>query len=88
MINLIESFGDREESVYSAELYLLRGIAEIPDDIRSYTEKHHPEYLESPKTWQELQLNESQLTESKKYIDAQWDSDARPVGSIFENPSS
>jgi len=75
--------------VYHSDSYkLLRGIAEIPDDIRSYTEKHHPEYLESPKTWQELQLNESQLTESKKYIDAQWDSDARPVGSIFERPSS
>ncbi|MEJ2139458.1 MAG: DUF1838 family protein [Gammaproteobacteria bacterium] len=75
--------------VYHSDSYkLLRGIAEIPDDIRSYTEKHHPEYLESPKTWQELQLNESQLTESKKYIDAQWDSDARPVGSIFEKPSS
>jgi hypothetical protein len=74
--------------VYHSDSYkLLRGIAEIPDDIRSYTEKHHPEYLESPKTWQELQLNESQLTESKKYIDAQWDSDARPVGSIFEKPS-
>ncbi len=73
--------------VYHSESYkLLRGVAELPDDIRRYTEKHHPEYLESPKTWQSLQLNESQLTESKKYIDKQWNSDARPVGSIFEKP--
>lgn len=74
--------------VYHSESYkLLRGVAELPEYIRSYTEKNHPEYLESPKTWQALQLNESQLTESKKHIDEQWDSEVRPVGSIFEIPS-
>ncbi len=70
--------------VYHSDSYkLLRGIEELPADIRSYTEKNHPEYLESPQTWQDLKLNESQLTESKKEIDRRWNSDKRPVGSIF-----
>jgi len=70
--------------VYHSDAYkLLRGVDEIPASIRAYTEEHHPKYLESPKTWQDLKLNESQLTESKKKIDARWDSDQRPVGSIF-----
>jgi len=71
--------------VYHSDSYkLLRGVDEIPAPMRAYTEKHHPKYLESPRTWQDLKLNESQLTESKKGIDARWDSDQRPVGSVFE----
>lgn len=70
--------------VYHSDSYkLLRGVDEIPTSMRAYTEEHHPKYLESPKTWQDMKLNESQLTESKKKIDARWDSDQRPVGSIF-----
>jgi hypothetical protein len=71
--------------VYHSDSYkLLRGAAEIPAYIRNYTEKHHPQYLESPKIWQGLEENESQLTESKKEIDARWDKEQRPVGSVFE----
>jgi hypothetical protein len=71
--------------VYHSDSYkLLGGIDDIPADIRAYTEKHHPDYLQSPQTWQSLKENESQLTESKKEIDKRWDSDDRPVGSIFE----
>jgi hypothetical protein len=71
--------------VYHSDSYkLLRGITEVPAHIRAYTEEHHPKYLESPKTWQALNQNESQLTESKKLIDARWDSEQRPVGSIFD----
>jgi len=73
--------------VYHSDSYkLLGGVREIPPEILAHTEKHHPEYLESPSKWQELHLNESQLTESKKAIDARWDSDERPVGSIFGAP--
>jgi hypothetical protein len=71
--------------VYHSDSYkLLGGLDDIPPVIRTYTEKHHPKYLESPKTWQSMKLNESQLTVSKREIDARWDSDARPVGSVFE----
>jgi len=70
--------------VYHSDSYkLLGGVAELPATIRSHTEKHHPEYLESPKQWQDLALNESQMTESKKVIDARWNSEQRPVGSVF-----
>jgi hypothetical protein len=71
--------------VYHSDSYkLLGGIDEIPPYIRAYTEENYPEYLQSPQTWQELQLNESQLTESKKEIDRRWDSATRPVGSVFD----
>jgi len=71
--------------VYHSDSYkLMGGVAEIPDAIRAYTEENYPLYLESPRTWQDLKLNESQLTESKKEIDARWDSEVRPVGSVFE----
>jgi len=70
--------------VYHSDAYkLLGGLDDIPKDILKYTEKHHPKYLESPKTWQSMQLNESQLTVSKREIDARWDSDVKPVGSVF-----
>ncbi len=70
--------------VYHSDSYkLLGGIDEVPTDIRKHTEKHYPQYLESPRTWQDLSLNESQLTESKKEIDKRWDSDVVPVGSVF-----
>ena len=72
--------------VYHSDSYkLLGGTKDIPAEILAYTEKNHPEYLESPREWQDLRLNESQLTESKKLIDQRWDSDQRPVGSIFDN---
>lgn len=70
--------------VYHSDAYkLLGGLDDIPTNIRKYTEKHHPKYLESPQTWQSMQLNESQLTVSKREIDARWDSDVKPVGSVF-----
>lgn len=70
--------------VYHSDSYkLLGGIAELPPAIRAHTEKNYPEYLESPKEWQDLALNESQITESKKAIDARWNSAKRPVGSVF-----
>jgi hypothetical protein len=72
--------------VYHSDAYkLLNGVDDLPRDILKYTEKNHPKYLESPKTWQSLKLNESQLTVSKREIDARWDSDKRPVGGVFEN---
>jgi hypothetical protein len=71
--------------VYHSDSYkLLNGLDDVPPDILRYTEKNHPKYLESPKTWQSLKLNESQLTVSKREIDQRWDSDTRPVGSVFE----
>jgi hypothetical protein len=71
--------------VYHSDAYkLLNGLDDIPSAIRSYTEKHHPKYLESPKTWQSLAGNESQLTVSKDEIDARWNSADKPVGSVFE----
>jgi hypothetical protein len=71
--------------VYHSDSYkLLNGVADIPPNILKYTEKNHPKYLESPKEWQSMKLNESQLTVSKREIDERWDSDARPVGSVFE----
>jgi Protein of unknown function (DUF1838) len=70
--------------VYHSTSYkLLGGIAELPPAIRAHTEKNHPEYLESPREWQDLSLNQSQMTESKKAIDARWNSETRPVGSVF-----
>ncbi len=71
--------------VYHSDSYkLLEGVKQIPPDILAHTEKHHPKYLESPREWQSLALNESQLTVSKQEIDARWDSDRRPVGNVFE----
>lgn len=70
--------------VYHSDSYkLLNGLDGIPANIRAYTEKHHPKYLESPQTWQSMALNESQLTVSKREIDKRWGSDKRPVGSVF-----
>lgn len=71
--------------VYHSDSYkLLNGVADIPPDILKYTEKHHPKYLESPKEWQSMKLNESQLSVSKREIEQRWDSENRPVGSVFE----
>jgi hypothetical protein len=71
--------------VYHSDSYkLLNGVDDIPPAILKYTEKNHPKYLESPQTWQSLKLNESQLTVSRREIDERWDSDERPVGSVFE----
>ena len=71
--------------VYHSDSYkLLNGLDGLPPAIRDYTEKNHPKYLESPKEWQSLALNESQLSVSKREIDKRWDSDKRPVGSVFE----
>jgi len=71
--------------VYHSDSYkLLNGLDDVPANILKYTEKNHPKYLESPKEWQSLKLNESQLTVSKREIDERWGSDNRPVGSIFE----
>lgn len=70
--------------VYHSDSYkLLGGLDDIPPAIRQHTEKHYPKYLESPKTWQSMKLNESQLTVSKREIDERWDSNVRPVGSVF-----
>jgi hypothetical protein len=70
--------------VYHSDSYkLLNGLDGIPAYIRAYTEKNYPKYLESPKTWQSMALNESQLTVSKREIDERWGSDKRPVGSVF-----
>lgn len=71
--------------VYHSDSYKLRdGLDGLPPAIREYTEKNHPKYLESPKEWQSLAENESQLSVSKREIDKRWDSDDRPVGSVFQ----
>ena len=71
--------------VYHSDSYkLLEGVSQIPADILAHTEKHHAKYLESPQEWQSLGLNESQLTVSKREVDARWDSELRPVGAVFE----
>ncbi|NND53956.1 MAG: DUF1838 family protein [Gammaproteobacteria bacterium] len=71
--------------VYHCDSYkLLEGVQQIPADILAYTEKHHAKYLQSPSEWQSLRLNESQLTVSKREVDERWDSEVRPVGSVFE----
>ena len=45
MINLIERFGDREETIYSAELYLLRGVAETSNAL--VNARYWPEFMEA-----------------------------------------
>lgn len=77
--------GDRPGSmVFHSHAYkLLGGAAELPADILAYTEKHHPKYLESPKTWVGLSDNRSQYSETKKEIDRRTDGSV-PAGSVFE----
>lgn len=71
--------------VYHSDAYkLLGGVSDIPPEILAYTEKHHPKYLESPKTWQSLELNQGQESVSKGEIDKRWGDTPYPVGSIFE----
>ena len=71
--------------VYHSDAYkLINGVADIPEPFRAYTEKHHAKYLESPKTWQSLELNESQETVSRKEIDKRWGDQPYPVANIFE----
>ncbi|MGI9292069.1 MAG: DUF1838 family protein [Gammaproteobacteria bacterium] len=70
--------------VYNSDSYkLMNGLDDIPKEILAYTEKNHPKYLESPKEWQSLKLNESQLSVSKREIDNRWGDKQRPVGSVF-----
>jgi hypothetical protein len=68
---------------HSNSYKLLGGVSELPEKIRTYTEKHHPLYLSSPKEWQGLGKNESQVTETKKEIDRRWEAEG-PAGSVFE----
>jgi hypothetical protein len=77
--------GDRPGSmVFHSHAYkLLGGAAELPADILAYTEKYHPKYLESPKTWVGLSDNRSQYSETKKEIDRRTDGSV-PAGSVFE----
>jgi hypothetical protein len=72
--------------VYHSDAYKLMGgvAADLPEEIRAYTEKNHAKYLESPKTWQSLSLNQSQETVSRAEIDKRWGDNPFPVGSIFE----
>jgi len=71
--------------VYHSDAYkLLGGVSDIPPEILAYTEKHHSKYLESPKTWQSLELNQGQESVSKGEIDKRWGDTPYPVGSIFE----
>jgi hypothetical protein len=71
--------------VYHSDSYkLMGGVADLPSNIREYTEKNHPKYLESPQTWQSLALNQSQVTVSKAEIAKRWGDKPFPVGSVFE----
>lgn len=73
--------------VYHSDSFkLMEGVKQIPPAILAHTEKNHAKYLESPQEWQSLELNQSQLTVSKRRIDAAWDSEERPVGSVFARP--
>lgn len=36
---------------YRSHIKSLRGIDELPAQIRAYAEKHYPDYFEAPKTW-------------------------------------
>ncbi len=70
--------------VYHSDSYkLLEGVRQLPPEILAYTEKHHAKYLESPREWQSLRLNASQLTVSKQEIDTRWGDSGTPVGSVF-----
>ena len=53
MNNLMESFGDREESVYSAELYLLRSIAETSNAL--VDARYWPEFMEASGGYEKLE---------------------------------
>jgi len=71
--------------VYHSDSYkLMEGVSQIPDNILRYTEKNHAKYLESPREWQSLALNESQLTVSKREIDERWGNKDKPVATVFE----
>jgi len=68
---------------HSTAYKLMGGAAELPANILKYTEANHPEYLKSPREWQGMQANESQVTETKKVIDERWQGD-KPAGSVFK----
>jgi len=68
---------------HSTAYKLMGGAAELPPAVLKYTEENHPEYLASPREWQGLKVNESQVTETKKEIDRRWQEDG-PAGSVFE----
>ena len=53
MTNLMEIFGDREESVYSAELYLLRSIAETSNAL--VDARYWPEFMEASGGYEKLE---------------------------------
>jgi hypothetical protein len=49
---------------------MMNGFDPIPRNIMDYTEKHHPEYFESPKEWKDRSHNESSYSNFKEMIDA------------------
>ena len=67
MINLIERFGDREESVYSAELYLLRGIAETSSAL--VDARYWPEFMEASGGYEKLEKShEAAVLAYRQYL--------------------
>jgi hypothetical protein len=68
---------------HSTAFKMMNGLDDIPRNILAYTEKNHPIYLESPKEWQGMRMNESQVTETKKEIDSRWQQEG-PAGPVFE----
>jgi len=69
--------------VFHSHAYkLLGGVGELPPEIRAYTEKHHPKYLESPREWKPLSENQSQMTVTKEEIGRRW-TGSGPAGPVF-----
>jgi hypothetical protein len=67
--DLLARFGDRQENIYSAELYLLRRIAETSSDM--VKARDWPEFREA--TGGQIKLDEAHADALREY--EQWLSD-------------
>lgn len=63
--------GDRPGTLiyHSQSFKLIRGWADLPANIKAYTEQNHPKYLEAPAKWEGLAKNETTWSYSKRIID-------------------
>lgn len=69
---------------HSQSFKFKQGKSQIPKHILEHTEKHYPKYLEAPKEWVDLRLNENTWTYSLKIMKEKEAAGKRkPDGSIF-----
>jgi hypothetical protein len=68
---------------HSQSFKLMGGVADLPPNIRAYTEKHFPKYLEPPTEWTGLARNETTWSYSKRVIDERRAAGKVANGSVF-----